>query len=73
MKRCFYSVLVIVVAVIVLPPLWYGIFPEEPLDLPAPGRRISVGGGLEVNAIEQGRGRPSPGMGPTQVPLIAPF
>jgi len=58
MKRCFYSALVIVVAVIVLPPLWYGIFPEEQLDLPASGRRISVGGGLEVNAIEQGRGWP---------------
>ena len=58
MKRILLSALVIAVAFIVLPPMWYGIFPEEPLDLPAPGRRISVGGGLEVNAIERGSGWP---------------
>jgi pimeloyl-ACP methyl ester carboxylesterase len=58
MKRILLSALVIAVAFIVLPPMWYGIFPEEPLDLPAAGRRISVGGGLEVNAIERGSGWP---------------
>jgi len=58
MKRILFSALVIVAAVIVLPPVWYGVFPEEPLQLPAPGRRIPVGGGLEVNAIERGSGSP---------------
>lgn len=58
MKRMFFWVLVVAVALLVLPPMWYGMFPEEPLQLPAPGRRISVGGGLEVNAIERGSGLP---------------
>jgi pimeloyl-ACP methyl ester carboxylesterase len=58
MKRILLSLTVLVLAFTVLPPTWYGIFPEEPLDLPAPGRRISVGGGLEVNAIERGSGLP---------------
>ena len=58
MKRILFSLILLVLAFIVLPPMWYGIFPEESLDLPAPGRRISVGGGLEVNAIERGSGLP---------------
>jgi non-heme chloroperoxidase len=51
-------VLALVVAVLVLPPIWYVVFAEPPPDLPAPGRRVEVRPGLSVNVIEKGSGPP---------------
>ncbi len=46
------------IALIGLPPLYYSVFPAEVPQLPPPGRRIDVGGGVAVNAIIEGQGRP---------------
>lgn len=47
-----------VVLGIVAPPLWFAVFPVTPAALPEPGRRIPVGEGVSVNAIEKGEGLP---------------
>ncbi len=47
------------IALIGLPPLYYSAFPAEVPQLPPPGRRIDVGGGITVNAIVEGQGRPT--------------
>lgn len=80
MKRAFLGLLIGVLSLILLPPLWYGIFPEEGASLPPPGRRIPVEDGISVNSVEQGSGPPvvlvhgSPGSAydwkPTQQALV---
>ena len=58
MRRFFFALVLLVAAGILLPPLYYAIFPVETPDLPPAGRRIPVAEGVAVNAIEKGVGRP---------------
>jgi 2-hydroxymuconate-semialdehyde hydrolase len=58
MKRVLLISLGLLVAVVALPPLYYAATPGESQQLPAPGRRIDVGGGIAVNAIDAGQGTP---------------
>ena len=44
MKRILQALLVLIVALIALPPLWYTIFPNSPPELPAAGRRVVLDG-----------------------------
>jgi pimeloyl-ACP methyl ester carboxylesterase len=46
----------LILAALVLPPLWYAATAAPPPELPAPGRRVEVWPGLSVNVIEQGTG-----------------
>lgn len=75
-KRVGLGLLALVVLVAVGPPLFYSIVPYDWPDLPASGRRISVGNGLSVNAIDRGTGRPVvlvhglPGIGQDWGPLV---
>jgi pimeloyl-ACP methyl ester carboxylesterase len=46
------------VALLVLPPIWYAVFPVAPPELPPAGRRVGVSTGLGVNVIEAGSGPP---------------
>jgi len=46
-------------ALIVLPPLWYWVFPADPPpELPPPGRRVELPGGVGLNVLEAGSGSP---------------
>ena len=56
MRRFLLGALILLAAIVVLPPAWYAAFPPLAPELPAPGRRIGVGGGLAVNAVDLGRG-----------------
>jgi pimeloyl-ACP methyl ester carboxylesterase len=57
MKRSLIGVLLLVVAVIALPPLWYVVFPvDPPPDLPAAGKRVVLREGVAVNVLEAGTG-----------------
>ena len=58
MKRVVFLIVGLVIAALVLPPLYYMVVPAETVQLPAPGRRIDVGGGVFVNATDEGSGRP---------------
>ncbi len=56
MKKAFLFLLASLVGFIVLPPVWFAIFPVMKPDLPPPGRRVTVAPTLSVNVIEQGSG-----------------
>jgi pimeloyl-ACP methyl ester carboxylesterase len=56
MRRWFLALTVLVAAAVAAPPLFFALFPVEVPDLPAPGRRISVGGDMAVNALVRGDG-----------------
>jgi pimeloyl-ACP methyl ester carboxylesterase len=44
-------------ALVVLPPLWFLAFPgDPPPELPPPGRRVQLAGGTGVNVLEAGSG-----------------
>jgi pimeloyl-ACP methyl ester carboxylesterase len=58
MKRVLIVLLLLVMALVVVPPVWFRVFPAEAPDLPAAGRSIAVGGGLSVNALDRGAGPP---------------
>ena len=58
MKRAVLVVLILLGALIILPPLVYSVVPVERFELPAPGERISVADGLSVNAVVRGEGPP---------------
>ena len=58
MRRFFFALVLLVAAGILLPPLYYAIFPVETPELPPAGRRIPVAEGVAVNTIERGAGRP---------------
>ena len=58
MKRILLIILGLLIAVVALPPLYYLAVPAESSLLPTPGRRIEVGAGVAVNAIDAGHGRP---------------
>ncbi len=57
MKRLLYFTIIILVAAIALPPLWFAILPAEPPPaLPAAGKRIVLPGGVGVNILDVGEG-----------------
>lgn len=58
MKRALLFLLLFLVAAIVLPPVWFAIFPEPKPDLPPPGESVTIGPAQRVNVIEQGSGPP---------------
>ncbi len=58
MRRVLLALLLLLVAAIALPPLYFAVFPAEVFELPPPGRRIPVGDGVAVNAVERGAGPP---------------
>jgi pimeloyl-ACP methyl ester carboxylesterase len=58
MKRIFFLICGLLIAAVVLPPLYYSFVPADAPQLPAPGRRIDVGDGVSVNATDEGSGRP---------------
>jgi 2-hydroxymuconate-semialdehyde hydrolase len=57
-KRALVGLLVLVLAAIVLPPLWYRVFRETPPELPPAGRHVALPGGVGVNVVEEGNGPP---------------
>jgi pimeloyl-ACP methyl ester carboxylesterase len=57
MKRFLVIVLVFVAAIVVLPPVWYVVFPADPPpDLPPAGRRVELAMGVALNVLEEGSG-----------------
>jgi pimeloyl-ACP methyl ester carboxylesterase len=56
MKRALVGVVLALVALFVLPPTWFAIFPQPKPDLPPAGRRVEAAPGLGVNLIEKGAG-----------------
>ncbi len=56
MRRLLLGVVILLAAAVALPPAWYAVFPPQAPELPAAGRRLDVGDGLAVNAIERGSG-----------------
>ena len=56
MRRFLLFFCVLLVALLVLPPLWYAVLPASHPELPPAGRRVEVSAGLGVNVIEQGAG-----------------
>lgn len=58
-KRLFVGIIVVSVALVALPPLWFVVFPVSPVaDLPPAGRRVVLPSGVGINVIEEGEGRP---------------
>jgi non-heme chloroperoxidase len=50
--------LLVLFALLVLPPLYFTVFTSRPPDLPGAGRRVEVSPGRSVNVIEKGAGFP---------------
>ncbi len=58
-KKLFLGILLLLVAAIVLPPIWYAVFPVDPVaDLPAAGTRVTLPSGVRINVLDEGSGRP---------------
>ena len=59
MKRFLVVLIALLAALVVLPPLYYAVFPYEAGPaLPPPGQRVILPGGVGVNVIEEGEGPP---------------
>lgn len=58
MRRTVLSLLVIGLAAVAIPPLWYRLFPVTEPELPAPGRRVVLASGVGLNVLEEGAGPP---------------
>lgn len=58
MRRILLALVLLIVAAIALPPLWFRLFREPVPELPPPGRRVELASGAGVNLVEQGEGRP---------------
>ena len=58
MKRVAFLIFGLLIAALAFSPLYYMAVPPETPQLPAPGRRIDVGGGVSVNATDEGSGPP---------------
>jgi pimeloyl-ACP methyl ester carboxylesterase len=56
MRRILLALLLLVFAAIALPPLWFRLFREPAPELPPPGRRVALAGGVSVNVVEEGTG-----------------
>lgn len=58
-RKLSWALLGLVVALLVLPPLWYTAFPPpDPPPLPPPGRRVELPSGITLNVVEEGEGPP---------------
>jgi len=58
-RRLLGTVVLLLAALVVLPPLFFRVFPgDAPPQLPAADRRILVGEGVFVSAVVRGRGKP---------------
>jgi pimeloyl-ACP methyl ester carboxylesterase len=75
-RRLALGALGLLALLVVLPPLVYTVLPEQAPALPPPGRRIALGGGASVNALERGTGpavvlvHGSPGCAYDWAPLV---
>jgi pimeloyl-ACP methyl ester carboxylesterase len=56
-KKLFLGLALLIALGLILPPLWFAIFPEPVPELPPAGRRVEVAPGVGVNVIERGSGR----------------
>ncbi|HSP98096.1 MAG TPA: alpha/beta hydrolase [Candidatus Dormibacteraeota bacterium] len=57
-RRLLVGLLIVVLAAIALPPLWFAIFPHPAPELPPAGRLVEVAPGVHVNVLEEGSGQP---------------
>jgi pimeloyl-ACP methyl ester carboxylesterase len=57
-RRLLLALLLLVFAAVALPPLWFRLFREPAPELPPPGRRVVLAGGVGVNVVEEGAGPP---------------
>jgi pimeloyl-ACP methyl ester carboxylesterase len=48
----------VLLALLALPPLWFAVLPAPAPELPPPGRRVLLPGGVRVNVVEAGEGPP---------------
>ncbi|MCH2174041.1 alpha/beta hydrolase [Myxococcota bacterium] len=59
MKRILVVLGLALVALLVLPPLWFSLFPgAPPLELPLAGKRVELAPGRSVNVLDAGEGPP---------------
>ncbi len=56
MRRLGLALLLVVLAAVALPPLWFRLFREPAPELPPAGRRVVLASGVAVNVVEQGAG-----------------
>lgn len=76
MRRLLLALALLLLAALVLPPLFFAALPQPAPELPPPGRRIAVGEGVSVNAVERGAGPTAvlvhglPGCGYDWKPLV---
>ncbi len=59
-RRALLALLVLLLALLVLPPLWFALFPVARTPLPPAERRVALPGGVAVNVLEAGRAGTSP-------------
>lgn len=59
-RRALLALVVLLLALLVLPPLWFALFPVARTTLPPAGRRVELAGGVGVNVLEAGRPGTSP-------------
>jgi non-heme chloroperoxidase len=52
------NALLALAALVILPPLWYVLFPDPAPELPPAGRSLAVSPDLSVNVLEKGVGSP---------------
>lgn len=76
MRRILLGLLLVLVAAVVMPPLWFKVSPVPAPELPPAGRAVEVRPGVKLNVIEEGSGRPvvlvhgHPGSAYEWVPLM---
>jgi pimeloyl-ACP methyl ester carboxylesterase len=57
MKKTIYTVIVLILALIVLPPVYFSLLVDSPPpELPAPGRQVQLPSGARLNLLERGQG-----------------
>ncbi len=57
MKKTAYTVIVLILALLVLPPAYFALLDDSPPpELPAPGHQVRLPGGARVNLLERGQG-----------------
>lgn len=57
-RRILLALVVLVAVAVVLPPLWFAVFPDPAPELPPAGSRVELPGGVGVNVVEAGAGPP---------------
>lgn len=58
MRRILLGIVVVVAALIALPPLWFAVAGAERPELPPPGTRVELPDGRGLNVVERGSGPP---------------